>query len=65
MTRKEIVGNSIILILASYENVASTLLYLTYCITAYEGVQDKLCEELQECLERNDVRYQTSLSLSC
>ena len=55
LTRDEIVGNSIIMILASFENVANTMMYLSYCIASYDGVQERLNDELQQALDKNDV----------
>ena len=36
------------MILASYENVANSLMSLAYCVAVYEGVQERLYEEIKE-----------------
>ena len=40
------------MIIASYENLASTLRNLVYCVSVYDGVQEKLYDELMQTIEK-------------
>lgn len=51
MTKNEIIGNSILMILAGYENTSNTMLYLAYNLASYPETQVKIQREIDEMLE--------------
>ena len=52
MTRREIVGNSLIMIIAGYETTANTLSFLSYCLAYNPKVQKQAYEEIKDTIEK-------------
>jgi len=42
-----------LMIIASFENLANTLLYLAYSVAVYEDVQNKLYDELMQTIKKD------------
>ncbi|XP_055350166.1 uncharacterized protein LOC129596817 [Paramacrobiotus metropolitanus] len=58
LTNEELVAQAIIFFLAGYETTATTLTYLTYCLTIHQDVQEKLRKEIFAVLgEKDNVEY--------
>lgn len=55
LTRTEIVGNAMVLVLAGYENTANTLGFLSYNFAQYPEYQTRVQEEIDAAIKR-DVR---------
>lgn len=53
MNRTEIVGNSMLMILAGYENTGNTMAFLAYNLAYHPEIQTKLQEEIDEMIEKN------------
>lgn len=53
MDRTEIVGNSMLMILAGYENTGNTMSFLAYNLAYHPEVQTKLQEEVDEMIKKN------------
>lgn len=51
MTKTEIIGNSMIMILAGYENTANTLSYLTYNLAMHPDIQANVQAEIDKMIE--------------
>ena len=52
ITRTEIVGNSMIMMIGGYETTATTMTILAYCIATEPEVQEKLYQEIVETTEK-------------
>jgi len=52
LTRTEIVGNSMLMILAGYETTGNSLVFLAYNLAAYPDVQEKLRQEIDDTFEK-------------
>lgn len=57
LTQNEIVGNSIIFILAGYETTANSLLFLAYNLATHKEAQDKLREEIEQAVEKHVIYF--------
>ena len=64
MTRTEIVGNSILMLLAGYDTTANTIISLAYSIAADKDVQEKLYKEILD-TEKKYVSKKTILCYKC
>nr|XP_039265290.1 cytochrome P450 3A5-like [Styela clava] len=53
MTKTEIVGNSMLMILAGYENTGGTMSFLAYCLAQNPEIQTKVQEEIDEMFEEH------------
>ena len=51
LTRIEIVGNSILLILAGYDTTTNAMTFLMYNLATHPEVQEKLREEIDKAIE--------------
>ena len=61
LTNKEIMAQAVLFLAAGYETTASNLTLVAYNLAMNPEYQDKLCEEIDEVLERH-VRYQEPLN---
>ena len=52
ITRTEIVGNAMIMMMAGYETTANTIILLAYCVATEPEVQEKLYKEIVEANEK-------------
>lgn len=50
MTRDEIIGNSLLMILAGYDNTGNTMCYLAYNFAFYPETQTRVQMEIDEML---------------
>ena len=55
ITRNEIVSNSIIMLLAGYENSNNLLTFLSYNLATHKDCQDRLRREIQEAMASHNV----------
>lgn len=55
LSRKEIVANSIIFVIAGFENSKMLLTFLCYNLAMHEDCQDRLRKEIQEGIAAHDV----------
>ncbi|CAK8684876.1 unnamed protein product [Clavelina lepadiformis] len=53
MTLNEIIGNSMIMMLAGYETTKSALVFLAYNLAAHKDVQEKLQQEIEETIKEH------------
>ena len=53
MDRNEIIGNSILMILAGFENTGNTMSFLAYSLAQNPDIQKKLQDEIDEMMEKN------------
>ena len=53
LTKTEIVGNSMIMLLAGYETTANAMTFLAYNLATHQNIQKKLTQELQDALEEH------------
>lgn len=51
MTKEEIIGNSIIFILAGFENTANTMGFLAYNLAMHPEIQKRVQEEIDATME--------------
>nr|CAB3235860.1 cytochrome P450 CYP3-like member 3 [Phallusia mammillata] len=51
MSRQEIVGNSLIMMLAGFETTGNAMMFLAFNLARHMDVQEKLYEEIQQALE--------------
>ncbi|BFZ14779.1 hypothetical protein BsWGS_17818 [Bradybaena similaris] len=59
LSHDEILGNSIMLILAGVETVSTTFQSLLYCLALHEDIQDKVIAEIQQVFPKGtDVDYE-------
>jgi len=52
ISRVELVGNSILMLMAGYETTSSALLFLAYNLAVYKDCQEKLRREVKETIEQ-------------
>ena len=52
LTNKEITSQAVLFLAAGYETTASNLTLVSYNLAMHPEYQDKLCEEIDEVLER-------------
>ena len=62
LTNKEIMSQAVLFLAAGYETTASNLTLVAYNLAMNPEYQDKLCEEIDEVLERH-VRVNNSLRI--
>ncbi|XP_055351556.1 cytochrome P450 3A24-like [Paramacrobiotus metropolitanus] len=55
LTTEELVAQSVIFFLAGYETTATTLSFLTYCLTANPEIQERLREEIENVMGDREV----------
>ena len=55
LTRTEIVGNSILMLLAGYETTGNSMIFFAYNLATHPEIQEKLRQEVDETFE-NYVR---------
>jgi cytochrome P450 len=53
LTNAEILSQSLIFLMAGYETTASTLEFVTYNLVKHPLVQQKLCDEIDQVLEKH------------
>ncbi|XP_005093673.2 cytochrome P450 3A9 [Aplysia californica] len=64
LTTKEIVANSVLLILAAYETTSSTLRSLLYLLAQNQDIQDKVIQEIDTVLDgRTEPEYEDLTNL--
>ena len=51
MTLNEIIGNSMIMILAGYETTGNAMLFLAYNLATHKDVQEKVQQEIEETIK--------------
>ena len=56
MTRNEIVGNAVIMLMAGFETTANSMALLGYCLAVEPDVQQKVYLEVEETIAKH-VRY--------
>ena len=63
LTDKEILSQAILFLLAGYDTTSNTLSFLAYNLAMNPEYQDKLCEEIDEVMERHvghlELGYET------
>ena len=52
LTRTEIVGNAMIMMIGGYETTANTIILLAYCVATEPHVQENLYKEIVEANEK-------------
>lgn len=58
LTKTEIVGNSMIMMLAGYETTANSMIFFAFNLATYKDVQEKLYREIQEAVaQHNGINY--------
>nr|CAB3235845.1 cytochrome P450 CYP3-like member 3 [Phallusia mammillata] len=64
LTRNEIVGNSIQMILAGFETTGNTMLFVIYNLAIYKDAQKKARQEVKEVVEKHEgLTYEAIMSL--
>ncbi|XP_060565718.1 cytochrome P450 3A24-like [Ruditapes philippinarum] len=58
MTEREVVAQSMTFLLAGYETTSAVLAFLTHVLATNDGVQDRLCEEIDETFKGKEVTYE-------
>nr|CAB3235838.1 cytochrome P450 CYP3-like member 3 [Phallusia mammillata] len=53
LTRNEIVGNSIVMIMGGYETTANTMMFVIYNLASHKHEQDKCREEIKKAVEKH------------
>jgi cytochrome P450 len=53
LTNAEILSQSLIFLMAGYETTASTLEFVTYNLAKHPHVQQKLCDEIDQVLDKH------------
>jgi cytochrome P450 len=54
LTSSEIVSSAVLFMAAGFETTANTLCFISYCLALNQDVQDKLCQEIDDVLEKHD-----------
>ena len=52
LTRTEIIGNAMLMLLAGYETTGNSMVFLAYNLATHQHVQDKLREEIMNAIEK-------------
>ena len=53
LTRNEIIGNSMIMLLAGYETTSNAMVFLTHSLATHQLVQEKIYHEIQDAIEKH------------
>ena len=53
MTRTEIIGNAVIMLMAGYDTSASSMMFLAYCLAVDPEVQEKVYQEVEESIKKH------------
>ena len=53
MSRTEIIGNALVMLIAGYDTTANAMVVLAYCIAVYPEVQEKLYREIEESIKEH------------
>ena len=53
ITRTEILGNALIMLMAGYDTTANTMVFLAYCIAQEPEVQENLLKEINETKDKH------------